>query len=69
MHQFTNKAIPIVARYSAMYHDSKTGRVCMEIKRADNYLDALNKLPRWTYANGIKMKRQGGPQIFRDYTL
>jgi hypothetical protein len=54
----------MMARYSAVYRCSKTGRVCMMIERANNYFHASRKLPRWIYSDGLKMRRQGGPQIY-----
>jgi hypothetical protein len=38
----------------------------MMIEHASNYFTASRKLPRWIYPNGVKMRRQGGPQLYKE---
>jgi len=54
-----------MARYNAIYRNPQTGRVRLQWCNAPTYLHACQRLPRWIYPDGLKMRRQGSPQIYK----
>jgi len=53
-------------RYCAHYACSKCQAHRMQIETAPNYRAALIALPRWIFPANHRMRREGGPKLYKE---